>query len=44
MLIGQEVNCGKNMDQVKPIYMMDHLDMAYSGGQIDYGRAMVSII
>lgn len=37
---GQEVNCGKNMDQVKPIYMMDHLDMAYSGGQIDYGRAM----
>ncbi|XP_021750058.1 nuclear transcription factor Y subunit A-7-like isoform X1 [Chenopodium quinoa] len=37
---GQEVNCGKNLGQMKPMYLMGHPEAGFNIGQMDYNRAM----
>lgn len=37
---GQEVNCGKNLGQLTPVYQMGHPEAAYGAGPIDYSRTM----
>ncbi|XP_021867019.1 nuclear transcription factor Y subunit A-7-like [Spinacia oleracea] len=37
---GQEVSCGQNLGQMKPVYLMGHPETAYGTGQIDYSHAM----
>uniref|UniRef100_A0A803M8E8 Nuclear transcription factor Y subunit n=1 Tax=Chenopodium quinoa TaxID=63459 RepID=A0A803M8E8_CHEQI len=36
----QEVNCGKNLGQMKPMYLMGHPEAGFNIGQMDYNRAM----